>query len=73
MGRHTPCKERSLFQSQQYATTRPRSGVQRRGCKGSGYEIDRGKHGQPEIKGYTQEVSGRIESASRSNPNTYRR
>ncbi len=26
-----------------------------RGCKGLGYEIERGKHGQPEIKGYTQE------------------
>ena len=25
------------------------------GCNGLGYEIERGQHGQPEIKGYTQE------------------
>ena len=47
-------QERSLFQSQQYATSVYRSELAMR-LQGLGYEIERGKHGQPEIKGYTQE------------------
>jgi len=47
-------QERSLFQSQQYATSVYRSELAMR-LHGLGYEIERGKHGQPEIKGYTQE------------------
>ena len=47
-------QERSLFQSQQYATSVYRSELAIR-LQELGYEIERGKHGQPEIKGYTQE------------------
>ncbi len=47
-------QERSLFQSQQYATSVYRSELAMR-LQGMGYEIEKGKHGQPEIKGYTQE------------------
>jgi conjugative relaxase-like TrwC/TraI family protein len=47
-------QERSLFQSQQYATTVYRSELAMK-LQGLGYEIERGKHGQPEIKGYSQE------------------
>ena len=44
----------SPFQSQQYATSVCRSELAVR-LYGFGYEIERGKHGQPEIRGYTQE------------------
>jgi conjugative relaxase-like TrwC/TraI family protein len=47
-------QERSLFQSQHYATSVYRSELAMR-LQGLGYEIERGKHGQPEIKGYTRE------------------
>jgi conjugative relaxase-like TrwC/TraI family protein len=47
-------QERSLFQSQQFATSVYRSELAMR-LHGLGYEIELGKHGQPEIKGYTQE------------------
>jgi conjugative relaxase-like TrwC/TraI family protein len=47
-------QERGLFQSQQFATTVYRTELAAR-LKDLGYEIERGKHGQPEIKGYTQE------------------
>jgi conjugative relaxase-like TrwC/TraI family protein len=47
-------QERALFQSQQYATSVYRSELAMR-LQGFGYEIERGKHGQPEIKGYSQE------------------
>jgi conjugative relaxase-like TrwC/TraI family protein len=47
-------QERSLFQSQQYATTVYRSELAIR-LQQLGYEIERGQHGQPEIRGYTQE------------------
>jgi hypothetical protein len=47
-------QERSLFQSQQYATTVYRSELAMK-LQGLGYEIERGTHGQPEIKGYSQE------------------
>ena len=53
-GQTLALQERSLFQSQQYATSVYRSDLAIR-LQGLGYEIDRGKHGQPEIKGYTQE------------------
>jgi conjugative relaxase-like TrwC/TraI family protein len=47
-------QERSLFQSQHYVTSVYRSELAIR-LQGLGYEIQTGKHGQPEIKGYTQE------------------
>src|SRR5450631_2945807 len=53
-GQTRALQERSLFQSQQYATSVYRSELAMR-LKGLGYEVERGKHGQPEIKGYTQE------------------
>src|SRR5277367_2646184 len=53
-GQTRALQERSLFQSQQYATTVYRSELAMR-LLGLGYEIERGKHGQPEIKGYSQE------------------
>jgi len=53
-GQTRPLQERSLFQSQHYATSVYRSELAMR-LQGLGYEIERGKHGQPEIKGYSQE------------------
>jgi conjugative relaxase-like TrwC/TraI family protein len=53
-GQTRALQERSLFQSQQYATTVYRSELAMR-LQGLGYEVERGKHGQPEIKGYSQE------------------
>ena len=53
-GQTRALQERSLFQSQQYATTVYRSEIAMR-LQGLGYEIERGKHGQPEIRGYTKE------------------
>ncbi len=53
-GQARALQERSLFQSQQYATSVYRSELAMR-LQGLGYEIEPGKHGQPEIKGYTQE------------------
>ena len=53
-GQTRALQERSLFQSQQYATSVYRSELAMR-MQGLGYEIERGKYGQPEIKGYTQE------------------
>jgi len=47
-------QERSLFQSQRYLTSVYRSELAMRLQK-LGYEIETGKHGQPEIKGYTKE------------------
>ena len=43
-----------LYRSQQYATAIYRSELALR-LKGQGYEIERGKSGQPEIVGYTRE------------------
>ena len=43
-----------LYRSQQYATAIYRSELALR-LKGQGYEIERGKSGQPEIAGYTRE------------------
>src|ERR1700728_3090615 len=53
-GQTRALQERSLFQSQQYATSVYRSELAMR-LQGLGYEIERGKHGQPEIKGYSEE------------------
>src|SRR6202171_6492710 len=53
-GQTRALQERSLFQSQQYATSVYRSELAMR-LQGLGYEVERGKYGQPEIKGYTQE------------------
>ena len=53
-GQTRALQERSLFQSQHYATSVYRSELAMR-LQGLGYEIERGKHGQPEIKGYSQE------------------
>ncbi len=47
-------QERGLFQSQQFATGVYRTELASR-LQELGYEIDRGQHGQPEIRGYTQE------------------
>ena len=43
-----------LYKTQQYATAVYRSELAVR-LQGMGYEIERGEHGQPEIKGYTRE------------------
>jgi conjugative relaxase-like TrwC/TraI family protein len=43
-----------LYRSQQYATAIYRSELALR-LKGQGYDIERGKSGQPEIEGYTRE------------------
>lgn len=43
-----------MFASQHYATSVYRSELAMR-LQGLGYELERGKHGQPEIKGYTKE------------------
>jgi conjugative relaxase-like TrwC/TraI family protein len=53
-GQSHALQERSLFQSQHYVTSVYRSEVALRLQK-LGYEIEIGRHGQPEIKGYTQE------------------
>jgi conjugative relaxase-like TrwC/TraI family protein len=45
---------RSLFGSQQFSTAVYRTELASR-LQDLGYEIERGKHGQPEIKGYSQE------------------
>ena len=47
-GQTRALQERSLFQSQHYATSVYRSELAMR-LHGLGYEIERGKHGQPEI------------------------
>jgi conjugative relaxase-like TrwC/TraI family protein len=53
-GQARALQERSLFQSQHYATSVYRSELAMR-LQGLGYEVERGQHGQPEIKGYSQE------------------
>src|SRR5207249_2527964 len=47
-------QERGLFQSQQFATAIYQSELTY-GLRQLGYEIERGRTGAPEIKGYTQE------------------
>ncbi|WP_158748823.1 MobF family relaxase [Acidobacterium sp. S8] len=53
-GQTRALQERSLFQSQQYATSVYRSELAMR-LQRLGYEIERGEYGQPDIKGYTRE------------------
>ncbi len=53
-GQTRALQERSLFQSQRYVTSVYRSELTMR-LQNLGYEIETGKHGQPEIKGYTRE------------------
>ena len=53
-GQTRALQERSLFQSQHYVTSIYRSELAMR-LQRLGYEIETGKHGQPEIKGYTRE------------------
>lgn len=53
-GQTRALQERSLFQSQRYVTSVYRSELAVR-LRELGYEIETGKHGQPEIRGYTQE------------------
>jgi len=53
-GQSRALQERSLFQSQRYVTSVYRSELAMRLQK-LGYETETGKHGQPEIKGYTKE------------------
>ena len=48
---------RELYKSQQYATALYRSELAAR-LKALGYEIERGRSGQPEIKGYSEEYLG---------------
>ena len=45
---------REIYKTQQYATAVYRSELAAR-LQGMGYEIERGEHGQPEIKGYSRE------------------
>jgi conjugative relaxase-like TrwC/TraI family protein len=49
-----PLQPRELYRSQQYATAVYRSELAAR-LTALGYEIDRGRSGQPEIRGYTRE------------------
>src|SRR5271163_4773571 len=61
-GQTRALQERSLFQTQQYATSVYRSELAMR-LQSLGYEIERGHHGQPEIKGYSQDID--VVSSSR--------
>jgi hypothetical protein len=54
VGRHAHCKSAAFSKSQQYATSVYRSELAMR-LLGLGYEMERGPHGQPEVRGYTQE------------------
>jgi conjugative relaxase-like TrwC/TraI family protein len=53
-GESRAVQPRELYCSQQYATAIYRSELALR-LKGQGYDIERGKSGQPEIRGYTRE------------------
>jgi conjugative relaxase-like TrwC/TraI family protein len=53
-GQTRALQPQELFASQRYATSVYRSELAMR-LQGIGYELERGKHGQPEIKGYTKE------------------
>ncbi len=53
-GQTRALQPQELFASQRYATSVYRSELAMR-LEGLGYELERGKHGQPEIKGYTKE------------------
>jgi conjugative relaxase-like TrwC/TraI family protein len=53
-GESRALQPRELYRSQQYGTAIYRSELALR-LKGQGYDIERGKSGQPEIRGYTRE------------------
>jgi conjugative relaxase-like TrwC/TraI family protein len=53
-GRIRPLQPREMYRSQQYATAVYRSELAAR-LRELGYEIERGRSGQPEIRGYTRE------------------
>ena len=53
-GQTRSLQPRELYASQHYATAIYRAELATR-LQGLGYEIERGKYGQPEIKGYTRE------------------
>jgi conjugative relaxase-like TrwC/TraI family protein len=53
-GQTRALQPQELFASQRYATSVYRSELAMR-LQGLGYELERGKHGQPEIKDYTKE------------------
>ncbi len=53
-GQTRALQPKELFASQRYATSVYRSDLAMR-LQGLGYELERGRHGQPEIKGYTKE------------------
>jgi conjugative relaxase-like TrwC/TraI family protein len=53
-GRIRPPQPREMYRSQQYATAVYRSELAAR-LRELGYEIERGRSGQPEIRGYTRE------------------
>jgi conjugative relaxase-like TrwC/TraI family protein len=53
-GQTRALQPQELFASQRYATSVYRSELAIR-LQGLGYELERGKHGQPEIKGYSKE------------------
>jgi conjugative relaxase-like TrwC/TraI family protein len=53
-GQTRALQPQELFASQRYATSVYRSELAMR-LQGLGYELERGKHGQPEIKEYTKE------------------
>jgi conjugative relaxase-like TrwC/TraI family protein len=53
-GQTRALQPQELFASQRVATSVYRSELAMR-LQGLGYELERGKHGQPEIKGYTKE------------------
>src|SRR5205809_6015539 len=53
-GETRPLQPQELFRTQQYATAVYRSELAHR-LAGLGYEIEHGKSGQPEIKGYSRE------------------
>jgi len=53
-GQTRALQPQELFASQRYATSVYRSELSMR-LQSLGYELERGKHGQPEIRGYTKE------------------
>ena len=56
-GQTRALQPQELFASQRYATSVYRSELAMR-LQGLGYQLERGKHEQPEIKGYTKEYPG---------------
>ena len=71
-GQSRALQERSLFQSQRYVTSVYRSELAMR-LQRLGYEMEAGKHGQPEIKGYTREYLEASSPRREQNPGTFDR